>query len=51
MEWFLDAVLVIMGYVLAIYTWPTIRAFFAGAQSEIERLETRLRAFRDAIKN
>jgi len=30
------------GYVLAIYTWPTVRTFIAGAEQEIAWLKTRV---------
>jgi hypothetical protein len=29
------------GYVLAIYTWPALRTFFAGAEQEIAWLKAR----------
>jgi hypothetical protein len=29
------------GYVLAIYTWPALRTYLAGAEREIARLKTR----------
>ena len=39
------------GYALAIYTWPTVRAFFAGAETEIAWIKARLAALLDQARN
>jgi hypothetical protein len=39
------------GYVLAIYTWPAVRAFFAGAEAEIAWLKSRLAAIEDKARD
>ena len=39
------------GYALAIYTWPVVRAFFAGAETEIAWIKTRLAALLHQARN
>lgn len=39
------------GYPLAIYTWPTVRTFFAGAETEIAWMKARLTALLDQARN
>ena len=39
------------GYALAIYTWPAVRAFFAGAEAEIAWLKSRLAALEDKARD
>jgi len=39
------------GYVLAIYTWPALRAVFAGAGAEIVWLKSRLAALEDKARD
>jgi hypothetical protein len=38
------------GYVLAVYTWPTLRTFFAGAEQEIAWLRQRLGELEDKVR-
>jgi hypothetical protein len=38
------------GYVLAIYTWPAVRTFFAGAEQEIAWLKSRLGELEDKVR-
>ena len=38
------------GYLLAIYTWPAVRAFFAARQAEIAWLKSRLAALEDKAR-
>ena len=39
------------GYVLAIYTWPAVRTFFAGAEQEIAWLKSRLAELEDKVRD
>ena len=39
------------GYVLAIFTWPAVRAFIAGAEAEIAWLKSRLAALEDKARD
>ncbi len=38
------------GYGLAIYTWPAVRTFFAGAEQEIAWLKSRLGELEDKVR-
>ena len=39
------------GYVLAIYTWPAVRTFFAGAEQEIAWMKPRLRELENQVRD
>ena len=39
------------GYVLAIYTWPAVRGFFAAAEPEIAWLKSQLAALEDKARD
>jgi hypothetical protein len=39
------------GYVLAIYTWPAVRTFFAGAEQEIDWLKGRLGDLENKVRD
>ncbi len=39
------------GYVLAIYTWPAVRAFLAGAEQELAWLKSRVADIEDKLRN
>ena len=39
------------GYVLAIYTWPAVRTFFAGAEQEIAWLKSRVADIENKLRD
>jgi len=39
------------GYALAIYTWPTVRTFFAGAEQEIAWLKSRVADIENKLRD
>lgn len=43
-------VLIVGGYVLAIYTWPAVRTFANGVEHEIAALREKARALEAKIK-
>ena len=45
----LDAVVLAAGYVASIYTWPRIKLWVNGAQTEIASLEARAAALKAAL--
>lgn len=40
----------VIGYVASIYTWPHVRAWLVGVETEIRSLEDRAKALKDALR-
>lgn len=44
-----DVIVFIGGYVASIYTWQWVRTKWSGAETELAKLEARIKALKEAI--
>ncbi len=45
-EFFVGLVLFAAGYTASVYTWPTLRKWWVGAEAEVERLKKAIEVLR-----